>query len=213
MQVTEGIHRVDGVRASNAYVVETDEGLVLVDTGIAPAARAILRFVRGLGYAPDDVRQVVITHCDIDHIGGAAALRAATGATVAIHADDAAVLAGRTPPTKGGRAMRAIVRLARFHPVYPDRLLADGDVVGGLRVVHVPGHTDGSIALVRDDGVVLSGDAMLASRRGVPRPPDPRLALDREQATASAGLIRATGARLLLPGHGAPARLEPDRAQ
>ncbi len=69
--------------------------------------------------------------------------------------------------------------------------------------------TEGSIALVRDDGVVLAGDAMLASRRGVPKPPDPRLALDREQAAASAGLIRVTGARLLLPGHGAPARLEP----
>lgn len=209
MQVTEGIHRVDGVRASNVYDVETDEGLVLVDTGIARAARPVLRFLRRLGHAPADVRHIVVTHCDIDHIGGAAALRAATGATLAIHADDAAVLAGRTPPVKGGQAMRVIVRLAGFAPVAPDRLLADGDVVAGLRVVHVPGHTEGSIALVRDDGVVFSGDAMLASRRGVPRPPDPRLALDREQAAASAGLIRATGARLLLPGHGAPARLEP----
>lgn len=209
MQVTEGIHRVDGLRAANVYVVETEDGLLLVDTGIAPAARAILRFVRGLGYEPADVRHIVITHCDIDHIGGAAALKGATGASLAIHADDAAVLAGRVPPPKGGRAMRAIVRLARFRPARADRLLADGDVVAGLRVVHVPGHTDGSIALVRDDGVVFSGDAMLASRRGAPKPPDPRLALDREQATASAGLIRATGARLLLPGHGAPARLEP----
>lgn len=209
MQVTEGIHRVDGVRAANVYVVETADGLLLVDTGIAPAARAVLRFVRGLGHAPTDVRHIVITHCDIDHVGGAAALKAATGASLAIHADDAAVLAGQVPPPKGGRAMRAIVRLARFHPVRADRLLADGDEVAGLRVVHVPGHTEGSIALVRDDGVVFSGDAMLASRRGVPKPPDPRLALDREQASASAGLIRATGARLLLPGHGAPARLEP----
>lgn len=209
MQVTEGVHRVDGVRAANVYVVETADGLLLVDTGIAPAARAILRFIRGLGHTPRDVRDIVITHCDIDHVGGAAALRTATGASLAIHADDAAVLGGQVPPPKGGRAMRAIVRLARFHPVGADRLLADGDEVAGLRVVHVPGHTDGSIALVRDDGVVFSGDAMLASRRGAPKPPDPRLALDRDQASASAGLIRATGARLLLPGHGAPARLEP----
>lgn len=209
MQVTEGIHRVDGLRASNAYVVETADGLLLVDTGIAPAGRAILRFLRRLGHAPTDVRHIVITHCDVDHVGGAAALRAATGATLAIHADDAAVVAGRTPPTKGGKAMRVVMRLARFDPVAPDRLLADGDDVAGLRVLHVPGHTEGSIALVRDDGVVFSGDAMLASRHGDPRPPDPKLALDREQAAASAGLIRATGARLLLPGHGAPARLSP----
>ncbi len=213
MQVTEGIHRVDGVRAANVYVVETDDGLLVVDTGIARGARAVLRFVRGLGRAPSDVRHIVVTHCDIDHIGGAAALKAATGASLAIHADDAAVLAGRTPPVKGGRAMRVLVRLAGFDPVAPDRLLADGDEVAGLRVVHVPGHTDGSIALVREDGVVFSGDAMLASRHGAPKPPDPRLALDREQAAASAGLIRATGARLLLPGHGAPARLEPGQPE
>lgn len=103
MQITEGVHRVDRV-AGNVYVVQTDDGLLLVDTGIPPMTRRVLRFIQRLGYAAGDVRHIVITHCDVDHIGGAAALRRATGASLAIHALDAPELSGRTPPQKGGLA-------------------------------------------------------------------------------------------------------------
>jgi glyoxylase-like metal-dependent hydrolase (beta-lactamase superfamily II) len=74
-------------------------------------------------------------------------------------------------------------------------------------VVHVPGHTPGSIVLVRDDGVVFTGDALLSDKDGRVVPPDPRLADDRAQAEASAAAIRALEPTLLLTGHGAPAAL------
>ena len=83
--------------------------------------------------------------------------------------------------------------------------LGDGDTIGGVEVMHVPGHTAGSIALVRDDGVVFTGDALLSDRDGHVLPPDPRLALDRVRASASAGKIMALQASLALPGHKAPA--------
>ena len=87
----------------------------------------------------------------------------------------------------------------------PDLLLEDGDVIGGLKVMHVPGHTAGSIVLVRDGGVVFSGDALLSTKDGHIRPPDPRLALDKVQAQASAERIKAIPTKLLCTGHGAPA--------
>jgi hydroxyacylglutathione hydrolase len=99
--------------------------------------------------------------------------------------------------------VRAIYRW--FQPaVTPDRLLKDGDVVGGLRVVHVPGHTAGSIALERDDGAVFSGDALLTDKDGNILPPEPKLAEDPDQAAASAEKIIALHPRPLLPGHGTP---------
>lgn len=94
-------------------------------------------------------------------------------------------------------------------PVTPDRLLEDGDTVGGLRVVHIPGHTDGSIALLRDDGVVFTGDALLSDEDGNVVPPHPKLAQDPAQAAASADRILALRPRLVLTGHGAPATPEP----
>jgi hydroxyacylglutathione hydrolase len=89
----------------------------------------------------------------------------------------------------------------------PDLLLKDGDVVGGLTVIHVPGHTAGSIVLVREDGVVFSGDALLSDKHGQVRSPDPRLALDRVQAQASAERIKQLPIKLLCTGHGAPVHM------
>jgi len=204
MKLTDGIYKVDRVGISNAYLVVTDEGLVAVDTGMPGNAARICSYIEGLGRPATDLRLIVLTHCDIDHIGSAARLKQLTGAAVAVHELDGPVVAGRSKPVKGGRVMAALYRLLRFKPVEPDLLLRDGQTIAGLRVVHVPGHTPGSIVLTRGDGVVFSGDALLGDGKGRIRPPDPRLAFDRAQAQLSAGRIRALPMTLLLPGHGQP---------
>ena len=83
-------------------------------------------------------------------------------------------------------------------------MLKDGDTISGLRVMHVPGHTRGSIALYREDGVVFSGDVLLADSSGRIQPPAEALALNPARALASADLIDSLGFTLLLPGHGQP---------
>jgi glyoxylase-like metal-dependent hydrolase (beta-lactamase superfamily II) len=71
--------------------------------------------------------------------------------------------------------------------------------------MHVPGHTAGSIALIRDD-IVITGDALLGDRHGHILPPDPRLSLDPATARRSAERIKEMEPRLVLPGHGRPAK-------
>lgn len=205
MKMADGVFNVDGVRVANVYLVVTQDGLLLVDTGMPGNARRILRFIEGLGRQPRDLRDIVLTHCDIDHVGSVAELKRRTGARVAIHELDVAVLSGEQRPQKGGLAMVALYRLLRFRPIAPDLRLRDGDTIGGLQVMHVAGHTAGSIALLRNDGVVFSGDALLSDTHGNVLPPDPRLALDPAQALLSAEMIRARRAGLLLAGHGAAA--------
>ena len=206
MRIAEGIDWVDGVRWSNAYIVSTEDGLMLVDTGtgLGRTTKRIFAAIAATGHQLSDVRDIVLTHYDADHVGGLAAIKARTGARVAIHELDAPVVAKKEPP--GARVPLLVRVIYRWlvRPVTPDRLLKDGDVVGGLRVVHVPGHTPGSVALVRDDGAVFSGDALLADEDGNVLPPDPKLAEDPDQAAASAERIMALGPRPLLPGHGAP---------
>lgn len=205
MKMADGVFNVDGVRVANVYLVVTQDGLLLVDTGMPGNARRILRFIEGLGRQPRDLRDIVLTHCDIDHVGSVAELKRRTAARVAIHELDVAVLSGEQRPQKGGLAMVALYRLLRFRPIAPDLRLRDGDTIGGLQVMHVAGHTAGSIALLRNDGVVSSGDALLSDTHGNVLPPDPRLALDPAQALLSAEMIRARRAGLLLAGHGAAA--------
>ena len=205
MKMADGVFNVDGVRVANVYLVVTQDGLLLVDTGMPGNVRRILRFIEGLGRQPRDLRDIVLTYCDIDHVGSGAELKRRTGARVAIHELDVAVLSGEQRKQKGGLAMVALYRLLRFRPIAPDLRLRDGDTIGGLQVMHVAGHTAGSIALLRNDGVVFSGDALLSDTHGNVLPPDPRLALDPAQALLSAGMIRARRAGLLLAGHDAAA--------
>ena len=206
VRVADGIERVEGTRIGNAYVVPLDEGVLLVDTGMPSNASRILSSVTRLGHRPSDVLHIVLTHWHPDHMGSAAELRRLTGARIAIHELDAPVLAGRERPAKGRRTMGLLLRVFRVAPLVADVALRTGDVIGGLEVIHVPGHTAGSIALRRADGVVFSGDALLGDRHGHLRQPDPGLSLDPDQALASAATIRSLHPQLLLPGHGAPVR-------
>ncbi len=207
MKITEGLYRVDGVRGANAYVVETADGLLLVDTGMPGNAERIVAFVRDLGHEPGDVRTIAITHADIDHVASLARLKAMTGAKVAVHADEAPALAGTGPGKKArgalGAAFSVARRLVRVQPVEADVILHEGDEVSGFRVMHTLGHTRGSITLHRD-GVVFSGDALLGDAEGHERPPREAMAENHSQALASAARIRESGYRILLPGHGEP---------
>lgn len=208
MKLSDGVYRIDGVRGANAYLVETSDGLLVVDTGMPGNAEKIVAFVRGLGCEPSDVRTIVLTHSDPDHVGSAARLKALTGAAVAIHSADAPALAGAGPGKKRPgvllSAVFAVMSLfIRIQPVNADVLLGDGEEVAGFAVMHTPGHTPGSITLHRE-GVVLCGDALLSDSSGHVRPPSKALSADYEQALISADKIKALDYRLLLTGHGAP---------
>jgi glyoxylase-like metal-dependent hydrolase (beta-lactamase superfamily II) len=205
VRVADGIDTVEGLRVGNAYLVQCGTGLLLVDSGTPGSAMRVLESVRRIGGEPRDLRHIVLTHWHIDHVGGAAELQRRTGAKVAIHCLDAPVLAGRERPRKGRLAMSAIERLLRLERAVPDLLLDDDGDIAGLEVIHVPGHTAGSIALRRADGVLFSGDALLADRHGEERDPDPSLALDPDLASASAARLRMVPRTVLLAGHGAPA--------
>src|SRR5512138_1057831 len=79
MKITENIFVVPGV-VSNTYVVVDADGLTLIDAGLPGTTKKILAYIAGLGKSAQDVKRIVITHSDLDHIGGLTALQKATGA-------------------------------------------------------------------------------------------------------------------------------------
>lgn len=208
MQITEDIELVEGIRGANVYVISSDDGAILVDSGL-PGSGATL--VRHLGERPSlKLRYLVLTHADPDHIGGAAAVKRATGAIVAIGREDAPALAGERPSKalKGplGLLFRVLLGVAmRVQHLDADLILENGDAIGGFEVIAVPGHTAGSLALWRSrDRVLISGDALLTDRHGVELPPRQSMAGDYAQALKSAAALGRLGYRCLLPGHGRP---------
>jgi glyoxylase-like metal-dependent hydrolase (beta-lactamase superfamily II) len=147
-------------RVKAHLVVEPE--LSLIDAGYAGSVRTIRGRISELGRSPAELRRVVITHGHPDHAGGAAEL-AAAGASILIHPADARNLAIRWRdvlgrPTRGRIFSAMTPEPAQVEPI------EDGDVLpglGGLRVIHTPGHTPGSVCLYgARDRVLFVGDTL-----------------------------------------------------
>src|SRR5262249_55593012 len=95
--VAPGVHLLGRLRPSAAYVVETSEGLVLVDSGLESDARLLKEQMAELGLDWRRLRAIFVTHTHVDHVGGAEHLVAATGARVYAGQGDAGILRAGTP--------------------------------------------------------------------------------------------------------------------
>ena len=210
MKVADGVFVVPGV-AANTYVIVDADGLTLIDAGLPRSQGRILRFIASLGYPTRDVKRILLTHADWDHVGSLAALHRATGArTYASRLEAEAIAAGRSSrPTKLPASTSLVRRLMRRfmspRPFQVDEILADGDVLpvlGGLQVVDTAGHCPGHISFFSPStGILFCGDSMITDERGIhgSRPIftwDPGMAQQAVQRQA------ALGARIVCSGHG-----------
>lgn len=140
---------------TNCYVVRDGGEALVIDPG--EGTDELLAALSGIR-----VTTIVNTHCHLDHSGGNGAVKAATGAPLAIHEADLPLLRGL--PQQG-----MMFGVPCEPSPEPDRFIEEGDVlrVGSVefRVVHVPGHAPGHIALIAD-GVALVGDVLFAGSIG-----------------------------------------------
>ncbi len=202
MKIVEGIHQVEGVNC-NVYLVEDGDKLILIDTGLFRNDKKITKYIESLGRKPTDVSTIVITHFHIDHTGSLKKMKEVTNAKVAVGEFDAEIVAGKKSPPKAKNLMfRAFSSVVKPAPVEPDLILKEKDKVGPLLVIHVPGHSDGSISLLDTcRSVMFVGDVLRYVDGKITESPD-QFNLDTEKAKESIGKISTFDFDVMLGGHG-----------
>jgi glyoxylase-like metal-dependent hydrolase (beta-lactamase superfamily II) len=210
-EVVPGLHRIDLGRV-NAYLLDTGEGPVLIDSGFPGDEPRILGALAELALPPRALRQIVLTHAHPDHVGGAALLRAATGAPIAMHPLDAELVArgatGRPMEPAPGFAGRVPERLLAPFPITPftpdAELLPGGGAprLPGITVLSAPGHSAGQVVLRwnRHGGVLIGADAA-TSLEGLALA---RVCEDPDAAIRTFGRLHRLAVETAVFGHGTP---------
>jgi glyoxylase-like metal-dependent hydrolase (beta-lactamase superfamily II) len=192
--------------ASNAYLV-VDDDVTLVDTGLFVNRPSLRKELTAAGFGVDDIDRILLTHYDIDHVGGLRELDGFDG-PIYVGAADAALLDGSDSPSlfhhKGAfhRAVRLVWNLDG-RDIVP---VEDGDRIGGFTAHHTPGHNPGHVVYVHDDFEIAFLGDLVWEDDGVLTTPEWYDSYDMAELRAS---VRALAVKLpqfdvAAMGHGDP---------
>jgi len=209
--------KVIGLGFVNAFLLRAGDGWILIDTGMPGQWEILETKLSAMGGLPDKLRLVIITHGDADHSGNARQLRDKYKVRIAMHAGDVGMVEQEVPLKRRIRPWLYRVafalmmfkrRLQKHRPDFPrfkpDILLQDGQTLdeygSAAMLLHLPGHTPGSIGIVTGQGDLLAGDTFTNRRK-------PGAAMFIENAAeleASLARLANLNIRTVYPGHGKP---------
>jgi glyoxylase-like metal-dependent hydrolase (beta-lactamase superfamily II) len=211
MEISKGVHMLElesegfgGKAILHPTLLWDDHGAVLIDTGMPGGFDQLHSALTKAGVVIDQLTAIILTHQDLDHIGGAPELLRELNGNVPVfaHEIDAPYIEGKLPliktsPTAMAKALEAmpedvrsqVLQLCENPPKTKiDQMISDGQELpfcGGIRVIYTPGHTPGHISLYhKASKTLVAADAMI-STNGVLRGPIPQTTLDYEIALAS----------------------------
>jgi len=209
-------------RGVNCYLIKTKNGFILVDSGYTNQRSNIESFLNSVGVRRGNLRLILLTHGDFDHSGNCAYFRDKYQSKIAMHKDDLGMVergdlfSSRKGPNfiirTLAKLMLPIFRMNLKKKDYftPDIFLEEGDDLleydFNAQVVHIPGHSKGSIAFLTAEGDIFIGDLLENSKKK--GPVKGSLIDDRLEFSASINKLKSLPIITVYPGHGDPFQME-----
>ncbi|VVB96246.1 Hydroxyacylglutathione hydrolase [uncultured archaeon] len=195
----------------NCYLVKTGGDFILIDTGFSKRCTRLEKELESAGCRPGNLKLAVLTHGDFDHTGNAAYLRNKFGTKLAMHIGDSGMVEHGDMfwnRKRGSIIFRMMVPVlfgfGKSKRFKPDLYIEDGYDLSGYgfdaKVLHIPGHSKGSIGILTSGGDLFCGDLLInGDRPGLnPNMDDP------ETANASVEKLKSLKISTVYPGHGKP---------
>ncbi|MGD1008232.1 MAG: MBL fold metallo-hydrolase [Ignavibacteriaceae bacterium] len=201
----------------NAFLVKADGGFVLIDTGLPGQWEKLEKELISDSCLPGNLKLVILTHGDMDHSGNCKKLQEKYNARIAMHQNDYAIIETGSP---GKRKVKFLSRKIIFALIIflrklkknkinlnkfnPDIFLQDGQSLQeygfNARVIHLPGHTKGSIGILTDQGDLFAGDTLVNRKK----PETAAIIENQTDLEKSIEKLRKLNIRMVYPGHGKP---------
>lgn len=209
MEISSGIHWLEA-RASNMFLCVETDGLTLIDAGIPRKQKQLFAEVARLGYKPQDLKRILVTHADLDHVGSLAAIQAESGARIYAGQQTADFLVKGKSPQHLPRLAQLITDTFFKYKAISETVItvfSAGEslpFLGGIQVIASPGHTADHFSFYCPQaGVLFAGDA-LNTRNGRINPSPKRMTADPAAANHSAIRLLQLSPAVIACGHGAP---------
>lgn len=216
-EIAKNVYLIEGLRVSNVYLLVSNGKLSLVDAGMAGDVDQIIARIDAAGYSPNALRIIALTHAHSDHTGGAAELRRRYDVEIVAHRDEVPYVEHTQSLPARGLLRRLVSWAIERMPgagagLEGVKAVEDGqalDILGGLTVLHTPGHTPGSLSLYQEaNGILFCGDLLthghpLTGRGGLRYGPR-MFSLDPQQIETSVRRLSRLPIDVLCVGHGEP---------
>jgi glyoxylase-like metal-dependent hydrolase (beta-lactamase superfamily II) len=201
MKVTDEVYAMDSTKGNYAYLIQGEE-TILIDTGRPGQGKGILNDLKTLGIKPDSIKHILLTHHDVDHVGGLAFLQKITGAEVHASLEDIPYIYGEKKRPGIKRLASIIMRAGKPENIIP---FSPEETIWGLKVIPTPGHTPGHVCFLYAD-VLFAGDLIRTSHSTV-SPMNSMMVWNEELSMKSIDKINHYPFKWICPAHGQPIKV------
>ena len=198
MKITDSVYMLDCSKIGHVYLIKGEENII-IDTGLPELTKKIIKEINMLGVYEKSIKNILITHHDIDHIGNAKKIQDITGATLWASKEDAPYIVGDASRKGIKRVVQLILR--NNIPVINNTYSQNKDI-RDIDVIRAPGHTPGHVVFLYNK-ILFSGDLFRIKKNSI-KLISPSMTWNKEELIKSLKLLKYIDVEWICPSHGYP---------